>query len=306
MIKVGLAELIATLWPTLVLLGASLVFMATARRNSAAVRLGVMAVSLVLMMRYLFWRATSTLPPAGFTLDFALGFVFLLVESGGLAAAALSLIFLSRTRDRSPEADRNTQWLDGLAQKPLIDLFICSYNEEESILERTIIGATGMDYPNYRVWMLDDGGRPWLQALCESLDCGYIARPDNAHAKAGNINYALGKVAELPNSPQYISILDADFVPAPNFLSRAMTLFRDDRVGIVQTPQHFINPDPIQSNLLATRVWPDDQRFSSMSSCRPRTPGRQLSVAARLRSFALSHCAPSAASRPIPSPRTIS
>jgi cellulose synthase (UDP-forming) len=260
-IKVGLAELLATLWPTLVLLGASLAFMATMQRESAPARLGVTAVSLALLMRYLFWRATSTLPPTGFTLDFALGLTFLLVESGGLAAAALSLIFLSRTRDRSPEADRNAQWLDGLAQKPLIDLFICSYNEEESILERTIIGATGMDYPNYRVWMLDDGARPWLQALCESLDCGYIARPDNAHAKAGNINYALGKVAELPNPPQFISILDADFVPAPNFLSRAMTLFRDDRIGIVQTPQHFINPDPIQSNLLVTRVWPDDQRF---------------------------------------------
>ena len=63
------------------------------------------------------------------------------------------------------------------------------------------------------------------------------------------------------NPPRFISVLDADFVPTPNFLSRAMTLFRDDRVGIVQTPQHFINPDPIQSNLLATRVWPDEQRF---------------------------------------------
>jgi cellulose synthase (UDP-forming) len=30
---------------------------------------------------------------------------------------------------------------------------------------------------------------------------------------------------------------------------------------VVQTPQHFINPDPIQSNLAATDVWPDEQRF---------------------------------------------
>ena len=75
--------------------------------------------------------------------------------------------------------------------------------------------------------MLDDGARPWLRALCEKLNCGYIARPDNSHAKAGNINHALAKVAELPNPPQFISILDADFVPMPNFLSRAMTLFRD-------------------------------------------------------------------------------
>ena len=36
---------------------------------------------------------------------------------------------------------------------------------------------------------------------------------------------------------------------------------RDESIGIVQTPQHFINPDPIQSNLFATDVWPDEQRY---------------------------------------------
>jgi cellulose synthase (UDP-forming) len=151
--------------------------------------------------------------------------------------------------------------LEALGEKPLIDLLICTYNEEEAILERTIVGATGMDYPNYRVWMLDDGGRPWVRAMCEQLSCGYIARPDNAHAKAGNLNYALERIAQLPKPPQFVSILDADFVPMPNFLSRAMTLFRDETIGIVQTPQHFINPDPIQTNLLAARVLPDEQRF---------------------------------------------
>ncbi|MCB2080574.1 MAG: glycosyltransferase, partial [Novosphingobium sp.] len=40
-----------------------------------------------------------------------------------------------------------------------------------------------------------------------------------------------------------------------------MPLFREEDVGIVQTPQHFINPDPIQSNLKAQEVWPDEQRY---------------------------------------------
>ncbi len=261
MIRVGPAELVAALWPTFALLGASFAFTALARRDSAPARLAATALSLALLTRYFVWRASATLPPAGFSLDFACGLAFLVVETGALVATALSLVFLSRSRNRSPEADRNAAWLAAMAQKPPIDVFVCSYNEEESILERTIVGAAGMDYPNYRLWMLDDGARPWLRALCERLRCGYIARPDNAHAKAGNINYALAKVAELANPPQFVSILDADFVPTPNFLSRAMTLFRDDSVGVVQTPQHFINPDPIQANLLAKRVWPDDQRF---------------------------------------------
>src|SRR5208283_5426908 len=118
-------------------------------------RLAVIAVSITLLLRYFFWRVTSTLPPIGLTIDFAVGLIFLLVESAALLAAVLSLFFLSRSRDRSGDVENNKRWLAAQTEKPLIDLFICSYNEEEAILERTIIGATGMDYPNYRVWMLD-------------------------------------------------------------------------------------------------------------------------------------------------------
>ena len=53
-----------------------------------------------------------------------------------------------------------------------------------------------------------------------------------------------------------------------------MTLFRDPTVGVVQTPQHFVNPDPIQINLGATKFWPDEQRYFLTLSCRPRTRGR--------------------------------
>jgi cellulose synthase (UDP-forming) len=81
------------------------------------------------------------------------------------------------------------------------------------------------------------------------------------HAKAGNINHALKHIGALPNPPEFVSILDADFVPTPQFLKRAMLLFRDSTIGVVQTPQHFVNPDPIQINLGATKFWPDEQRF---------------------------------------------
>jgi len=54
---------------------------------------------------------------------------------------------------------------------------------------------------------------------------------------------------------------NADFVPQRDFLWRTMPLFHDRDVGLVQTPQHFFNNDPIQSNLLIGNVWPDEQRF---------------------------------------------
>jgi cellulose synthase (UDP-forming) len=40
-----------------------------------------------------------------------------------------------------------------------------------------------------------------------------------------------------------------------------LCLFREPDVGVVQTPQHFANPDPIQQNLSAADAWPDEQRY---------------------------------------------
>ncbi len=261
MIRTSLQEVISGLAPGLTVAGFCLLMMGTLQREWPASRVIMMAVGAVLLTRYFIWRVTSTLPPIGDPLDFTVGAIFLAAEGLTVIASIISLFFMTRTRDRTPDVEAQLPWLDGLPEKPLIDVLICTYNEEEPIIERTIIGATGMDYPNYRVWVLDDGRRPWLEKLSLELGCGYITRPDNRHAKAGNINHALLRLAELPQPPDFISILDADFVPRPSFLRRAMSLFRDPKIGIVQTPQHFINPDPIQANLLATQAWPDDQRF---------------------------------------------
>ena len=221
----------------------------------------MVAGSFALMAQYAWWRITDTLPAPAYTPEYVLALIFLAAELIGIVTAALSLLFLTRTRDRSPDADANAGWLSTQAQPPSIDVLICSYNEEKEILERTIVGALGMDYPNFRVWMLDDSRRGWVKTLCAELGCRYLSRSDNAHAKAGNINHALKHIAELPDPPEFVSILDADFVPTPQFLKRAMSLFRDSGIGVVQTPQHFVNPDPIQINLGATKFWPDEQRF---------------------------------------------
>jgi cellulose synthase (UDP-forming) len=257
----ALYPLIDAISPGLVALGLCLAFLPWLDRASGAGRVIMVGVAIVLTLRYLAWRLTCTLPPAGATIDFLAGSAFAIIEGLSLLSALASLSFLSRSRSRTGEADDNSSWHDGRERPPLVDVLICTYNEEQSILERTIIGAMGMDYRAFRTWILDDGRRPWLQELCERLGCGYITRPDNNHAKAGNINHALAKIGALPEPPEFVSILDADFVPKPHFLSRALALFHDPGVGVVQTPQHFINADPIQANLSAARVWPDEQRF---------------------------------------------
>jgi cellulose synthase (UDP-forming) len=230
------------------------------RKNTLARSIAI-GICLFLGWRYMLWRITDTLPPLSEAVDFAVGSVFTFVEMLSMLGTTVALIFLTRTKNRTPEANADVRWLKALPEHPLIDVLICTYNEEEAILERTIIGALGINYPRYRLWVCDDGKRPWLKALCERHGCGYLTRPDNRYAKAGNINNALKHLATEPERPQFVAVLDADFVAKSEFLTRAVSLMREPDVGVVQTPQHFFNPDPIQTNLNLVRVWPDEQRF---------------------------------------------
>jgi len=174
----------------------------------------------------------------------------------------MSFLWLSRTRSRSKDADEGVERLHREGAHPLIDVFICTYNEGRDVLLPTITGALHLEYDNKRVWVLDDSRRDWLRSLCEETGCGYITREDNEHAKAGNINNGLKHVAKLARAPDYIAVLDADFVCESHFLERTLGLMHfDDKIAIVQTPQHFSDPDPIQRNLHATSVWPDEQRY---------------------------------------------
>ena len=141
-------------------------------------------------------------------------------------------------------------------QLPSVDVYIPTYNEPLEVLEKTITGALCLDYPNFKVWVLDDGRRPWLKAFCEAKGVGYLTRPDNAHAKAGNINHALTKT-----NADFVAIFDADFIPQRNFLMRTMGFFADPGIGIVQVPHAFYNYDPTQSSLALQKALPDDQRF---------------------------------------------
>ena len=97
-----------------------------------------------------------------------------------------------------------------------------------------------------------------------------MRRPDNKGSKAGNINYTLAQLEADTVPPEFVDVLDADFVAHRGFISRSMALFHNPYVGLVQTPQHFFNVDPVQHNLGLSRSYTDDQRFffDHMQPCR--------------------------------------
>ena len=212
-----------------------------------------------LVLRYLDWRVFTTVWPADGEW-YEVGWVYFCFAVEMLAFGDALILYLAflRTSDRRGEADAHEARLRALPPEslPSVDVYIATYNEPFEVLEKTITGALCLDYPNFDVWVLDDGRRPWLKAFCEAKGAGYITRPDNAHAKAGNINHALTKT-----SAEFVALFDADFIVQRNFLVRTMGFFVDPKIGIVQIPHTFYNPDPMQTNLAVRKTLPDDQRF---------------------------------------------
>jgi cellulose synthase (UDP-forming) len=219
----------------------------------------IFAAVWLIVARYISWRVfTTVLPARGAWFEVGWVWFCFAVEILALFDAFLLYLTFLRTSDRRAEADGHEARLRALSpnQLPSVDVYIPTYNEPFDVLEKTITGALCLDYPNARLWVLDDGRRPWLKAFCEGKGIGYLTRPDNAHAKAGNINHALTKT-----DGEFVAIFDADFVPQRNFLMRTLGFFVDPRIGIVQVPHVFYNHDPMQANLALRKSMPDDQRF---------------------------------------------
>ena len=137
-----------------------------------------------------------------------------------------------------------------------IDVVIPSYNEPKEILDRTLMAARNLVWPGeIRIYLLDDGKRDWLPSLCKKWGATYISRPDNASAKAGNINHALTYL-----HGDFTLILDADFLVAPYAIEKLIAPMGDSKVAVVQAPQEFYNPDPIQRSFDIYELSPNDQR----------------------------------------------
>jgi cellulose synthase (UDP-forming) len=121
-----------------------------------------------------------------------------------------------------------------------VDIFITTYNEEVSLLRKTLLAANNMEYP-HQTWLLDDGKRPEMEQLAKEMRCRYLSREDNKDAKAGNLNNALKH-----STAEFIAIFDADHAPKKNFIVQTLGFLRDSSVAFVQTPQDFYNLDSFQ------------------------------------------------------------
>ncbi len=121
-----------------------------------------------------------------------------------------------------------------------VDVYVCTYDEPTEVVAATLAGCRALTYP-HTTYLLDDGRRAEMEELAELAGARYLTRPDNLHAKAGNINAALGRT-----DGELILMLDADHVPMPDALDAMVGYFDDERMGLVQSPHDFFNHDSVQ------------------------------------------------------------
>ena len=216
--------------------------------ESEAVTMTLMAASMLATARYAYWRYLSVIR-ALLSIDSHLTmldffFILLLLSAETYAWVILYLGYMQSIRPlrRAPVP------LPGdVAQWPHVDVLIPTYNEPLSVVRSTVFAAQNIDYPpdKLHVYVLDDGRRDHFEEFCAEAGVGYMRRNDNRHAKAGNINHALQRVA----SP-YAAIFDCDHVPTRSFLQITLGwLLKDRRLGMLQTPHFFYSPDPFERNL---------------------------------------------------------
>jgi len=254
-----LSDIQSSMIRVLLVLGVAIILPLVFNKHNRWHRSAIFAVAGILALRYLWWRASETIAPMGLTWDCLASWSLLGLEVLSIVSSLSSFVILSRVRHRGEEATAQADWW--AASPPRVAILIATYNEELEILERAIIGAKALKHPNKEVLILDDGRRDWLRDYCEAQSVRYITRADNAGSKAGNMNNALRVLAQDTVPPDYIAVLDADFVPHRGFISRTLALFKNPKIGLVQTPQHFFNADPVQHNLGLSRSYPDEQRF---------------------------------------------
>ena len=142
-----------------------------------------------------------------------------------------------------------------------VDVLIPTYNEDPQLLRGTISAALKIDYP-HRTYVLDDGRREEVRALCKELGADYISRPNNLHAKAGNLNHALRMT-----DGEFVVIFDADHVSERHFIDRLVGYFVDEKLGFVQTPHAFYNFDAFQGVLNYERgvYWEEGMLFYNVT-----------------------------------------
>jgi len=182
----------------------------------------VAVLALGATLAYLLWRIGATLAGA----NPWLAALFLVLELHAFAGLALATFDLWDVDAARPRPDRGTDFR--------IAVLIPTRDEPREVLLPTIAAAVALR-PAHETWILDDGDRPWLQALARRIGANYRGREAGpGESWATQVNEILPEL-----DVDLVAFLDSDHIATAEFLHRTTGYFTDPRVALVQTPQEF-------------------------------------------------------------------
>jgi cellulose synthase/poly-beta-1,6-N-acetylglucosamine synthase-like glycosyltransferase len=155
-----------------------------------------------------------------------------------------SLVWLYyRNRDKKPRP------LGRFSELPAVTVQLPLFNEMY-VVERLLDAVAGIRYPRdrFQVQVLDDSTDETqeickrkiadLRARMPELDIEYVHRVDRSGFKAGALQNGLRTA-----KGEFVLIFDADFLPLPDILERAIDHFTDPKVAVVQCRWEHVNRD---------------------------------------------------------------
>ncbi|MFW5846006.1 MAG: glycosyltransferase [Planctomycetota bacterium] len=180
----------------------------------------------------------TALPLVGLTAAVIYGLSLLLLALYGLHS--LYLVWLFRRHLGAAAAREAGELATPLpAELPMVLVQLPVYNERD-VVERLLQAVAALDWPRERlqIQLLDDSDDD--AAGIAAAVVTQLRRQDRSGYKAGALEAGMAACPEAP----FIAIFDADFVPPPDFLQRAMRpMLADAGLALVQGRWEHLNPD---------------------------------------------------------------
>ena len=158
----------------------------------------------------------------------------------GLNSLALTWLYLRHRHDPRPIPAPPSEWPRVTVQLPV-------YNEVHTV-ERLLRATAALDYPRDRlqIQVLDDScdatrelaARLAVDLQRQGMDIVHLTRAERSGFKGGALAAGLAIARG-----EFVAILDADFVPSPDFLKCVLPQFAHPDVGCVQTRWGHLNRD---------------------------------------------------------------
>ena len=197
----------------------------------AVIRARLLAIGTVAAgLAYLIWLFFSLNPHHPW-----MGGAFLFAEVMCLLLFVTASFTVWRLRYKPPEGLP-------LEHPTSVDIFVTACGEPLAVVQRTLRGVAGIEWPGTRrMYVLDDGGSEEVEAEALAHGFSYRSRrgtnvpPDGS--KAGNLNFGLAN-----SEAELILVLDADQVADPRILRALAGYMRFPDVGFIQSRQFYVVP----------------------------------------------------------------